>query len=109
MKFIWPESARAELRGLDREIAIRILHALTEYGESGAGDIKALAGQWRGHFRIRVGTTVSSSRSRRMKLRLSGLAIGRTFIDEFLAFWDAAGKPHAWALSLGRRESTTPY
>ena len=40
MKFIWPESARAELRAVDREIAIRILHALTEYGESGAGDIK---------------------------------------------------------------------
>jgi hypothetical protein len=30
MKFIWPESARAELRAVDREIAIRILYALTE-------------------------------------------------------------------------------
>jgi mRNA interferase RelE/StbE len=55
MKFTWPESAKAELRALDREITIRILHALTEYGESGAGDVKALAGQWQGHFRIRVG------------------------------------------------------
>jgi mRNA interferase RelE/StbE len=55
MKFIWPESARAELRAIDREIAIRILHALTAYGESGAGDVKALGGQWQGHFRIRVG------------------------------------------------------
>ena len=55
MKFTWPESAQAELRAIDREIAIRILHALTEYGESGAGDVKALAGQWHGHFRIRVG------------------------------------------------------
>ena len=50
MRFIWPESARAQLRAMDREIAIRILHALTEYGESGAGDVKALAGQWQGHF-----------------------------------------------------------
>ena len=55
MKFTWPESAQAELRSIDREIAIRILHALTEYGESGSGDVKALAGQWQGHFRIRVG------------------------------------------------------
>ena len=50
MKFIWPESARAELRAIDREIAIRILHALTEYRESGAGDVKALAGEWRATF-----------------------------------------------------------
>ena len=55
MKFIWPESARAELRAVDRESAIRILLALTKYGESGAGDIKALTGKWQGHFRIRVG------------------------------------------------------
>jgi len=67
MKFAWPESARAELRAIDREIAIRILQALTEYGESGAGDVKALAGQWQGHFRFEPGITVSSSRSRRMK------------------------------------------
>lgn len=55
MRFIWPESARVELRAIDREIAIRILHALTLYGESGVGDVKALAGQWQGHLRIRVG------------------------------------------------------
>jgi mRNA interferase RelE/StbE len=55
MKFTWPESAQAELRAIDREIAIRILHALTAYGESGTGDVKALGGQWRGYFRIRVG------------------------------------------------------
>jgi mRNA interferase RelE/StbE len=55
MKFIWPESARAELRAIDREIAVRILRALTEYGGSGAGDVRALAGHWQGHFRIRLG------------------------------------------------------
>ena len=55
MRFVWPESTRAELRSIDRETAIRILHALTEYGESGTGDIKALSGQWQGHFRLRVG------------------------------------------------------
>ena len=55
MKFIWPDSARAELRSIDRDSAIRILKALTEYGELGIGDVKALSGQWQGHFRIRIG------------------------------------------------------
>ncbi len=55
MKFIWAESARAEVRAIDREAAIRILHALAEYGNSGASDIKAQACQWQGLFRIRVG------------------------------------------------------
>jgi hypothetical protein len=45
MKFTWPESARAELRRVDRESAVRILLALTRYGESGEGDIKALSGE----------------------------------------------------------------
>jgi hypothetical protein len=44
MKFIWPESARAELRAVDQESAMRILLALTRYGESGEGDVKALSG-----------------------------------------------------------------
>ena len=55
MKFIWPESARAELRAVDREAAIRIPHALTKYGDSGEGDVTALAGQWQGYLRLRVG------------------------------------------------------
>jgi len=55
MKFIWPESVRAELRDLDRDSAMRILLALTRYGESGEGDIKALSGEWKEYFRLRVG------------------------------------------------------
>jgi mRNA interferase RelE/StbE len=55
MNFIWPECARSELRGIDRESAMRILLALTRYGESGEGDIKALSGEWDGYFRLRVG------------------------------------------------------
>jgi mRNA-degrading endonuclease RelE of RelBE toxin-antitoxin system len=55
MKFVWPESVRAELRGIDRESAMRVLIALTHYGESGVGDIKALAGEWDGYFRLRTG------------------------------------------------------
>jgi len=55
MRFVWPESVRGELRGIDRESAMRILLALTRYGESGDGDIKALSGEWDGCFRLRVG------------------------------------------------------
>lgn len=55
MTFIWPESARAELRAIDRETATRILRALTEYSESGAGNVKALTGRWQSYFRLRVG------------------------------------------------------
>ena len=55
MNFVWLESARAELRAIDRETAIRILHVLTEYSESGRGDIKALTGAFEGYFRIRIG------------------------------------------------------
>ena len=55
MRFAWPESARSELRGVDREYAMRILMALTRYGETGEGDVKALSGDWDGCFRLRVG------------------------------------------------------
>ncbi len=44
MKFIWPDSARSELRGVDRESAMRVLLALTRYGDSGEGDVKAPSG-----------------------------------------------------------------
>ncbi len=53
MKFIWPESTRTELRRIDREMAMRILLGLTKYGDSGEGDVKALAGDWLGYFRVR--------------------------------------------------------
>jgi mRNA-degrading endonuclease RelE of RelBE toxin-antitoxin system len=55
MRFVWPESARSDLRAIDRETAVRILHGLTEFGESGKGDIKALGGEWQGYFRLRIG------------------------------------------------------
>ncbi len=55
MKFVWPESVRNELRAIDRQTAVGILHALTEYGHHGVGDIKMLTGKWQGYFRLRVG------------------------------------------------------
>jgi mRNA interferase RelE/StbE len=55
MTFIWPESARFELRAVDRENAMRILEALTRYGRSGEGNVRALSGRWEGCSRLRVG------------------------------------------------------
>ena len=43
------------MRTVDRETAVRILHALTRHGETGEGDIKALTGDWHGYSRLRVG------------------------------------------------------
>lgn len=43
-----------ELRAIDRDTAVRILRALTDYADTGSGDIKALTGEWRGHYRLRV-------------------------------------------------------
>jgi mRNA-degrading endonuclease RelE of RelBE toxin-antitoxin system len=58
MKSAWPESARSELRDVDRESAMRILIALTRYSESGEGDIKALSGEWDGFPAARRGLSV---------------------------------------------------
>jgi mRNA-degrading endonuclease RelE of RelBE toxin-antitoxin system len=43
------------LRAIDRETASRILRGLTEYFESGKGDLKSLGGEWQGYFRLRIG------------------------------------------------------
>ena len=55
MIFIWPESARVELRAIPRETAVRILHALTRFSESGEGDVRSLAGGFEGYSRLRLG------------------------------------------------------
>ena len=54
MKFIWEPAARADLRRLDRDTAMRILLALTRYGETGEGDVKRLTDR-EGLCRLRVG------------------------------------------------------
>ena len=55
LHFVWASSARAELRRIERETAMRILLALTRYAETGEGDIKALEGKFTGAHRLRVG------------------------------------------------------
>jgi mRNA interferase RelE/StbE len=52
--FVWEPAARADLRRLDRETAMRILLTLTRYGETGEGDVKMLTDR-DGLYRLRVG------------------------------------------------------
>jgi mRNA interferase RelE/StbE len=54
LKFIWEPAARADLRRLDRDTAMRILVVLTRYGQSGEGDVKQLTDR-EGLCRLRVG------------------------------------------------------
>lgn len=55
LSFVWSSSARAELRRIDRDMAMRILTALTRYAETGEGDVKSLEGKFTGTHRLRVG------------------------------------------------------
>ena len=52
--FVWEPSARADLRRLDRDTAMRILLALTRYGQSGEGDARLLTDR-EGLYRFRIG------------------------------------------------------
>ena len=52
--FLWEPAARADLRKLDRETAMRILLTLTRYGNTGEGDVKMLTDR-DGLYRLRLG------------------------------------------------------
>ena len=53
-RIVWTESAKADVRALDRPTAMRILSALDRFAESGVGDVKALQGEWE-ELRLRIG------------------------------------------------------
>ena len=53
-KIVWSERARADIRRLDRDTAMRIFAALLRFAETGEGDIKKLQGESR-ELRLRVG------------------------------------------------------
>jgi mRNA-degrading endonuclease RelE of RelBE toxin-antitoxin system len=52
--FVWEPAARADLRRLDRDTAMRILRAITRYAASGEGDAKRLTDR-EGLYRFRIG------------------------------------------------------
>ena len=51
--FHWTDAAQHDLRSIDREHALNILHQLTDYGSTGHGDVKQLKGST--DFRLRIG------------------------------------------------------
>jgi len=54
-RFAWEPAARSDLRRIERKQAIQILYALSDFSESGNGDVKKLVGDTLGRYRLRVG------------------------------------------------------
>jgi mRNA-degrading endonuclease RelE of RelBE toxin-antitoxin system len=52
---IWSDQAKAQLRVIDQATALRILHALARYLDTGEGDVKRLQDIEPPEFRLRVG------------------------------------------------------
>lgn len=51
---LWAANSQAQLAAIDREMAVRILHALDDYLTTGVGDVKKLRPPRR-ELRLRVG------------------------------------------------------
>ncbi len=54
-KIAWTDPAKADLRAIDKDTALRILHTLTRYLVSGEGDVKRLHDIEPPELRLRVG------------------------------------------------------
>ena len=54
-KFAWTDEARADIRTLDRPIAMRIFDGLHRYSLTGQGEVKMLQGKHAGKLRLRLG------------------------------------------------------
>jgi mRNA-degrading endonuclease RelE of RelBE toxin-antitoxin system len=53
-RIAWTEQAKADIRGLDKVTAMRVLSVLHRFAESGTGDIKSLQGDAE-ELRLRIG------------------------------------------------------
>ena len=51
----WTDQAKAQLRAIDQPTALRILHTLARFLETGEGDVKRLQNIEPPEFRLRVG------------------------------------------------------
>ena len=54
-RITWTDRAKAELRAIDRETALHILHSLSHLIALGEGDVKRLQGRKPPQYRFRVG------------------------------------------------------
>ncbi len=53
-RITWTESAKTDVRALDKPNAMRVLHALHRFAETGTGDVKKLQGDV-DELRLRIG------------------------------------------------------
>ena len=54
-RILWSTEARADIRAIDRETALRLLKALDRFLKTGVGNVKQLEGFDPPLFRLRVG------------------------------------------------------
>jgi mRNA interferase RelE/StbE len=55
LRIHWLDSARFEVRKLQRPLAMRVFDAVQHFAQSGSGDMKPLHGELSDAFRLRVG------------------------------------------------------
>ncbi len=55
MRFPFTSEARAQLRAIDRVVALRILESIARFGETRSGDVEPMHGEWQGCYRLRAG------------------------------------------------------
>jgi mRNA-degrading endonuclease RelE of RelBE toxin-antitoxin system len=51
----WLDEAAADVRSIDRDIAMRIFECILRFSRTGAGDVNTLHGDMTGSFRLRFG------------------------------------------------------
>lgn len=55
LKIVWTDEARANIRSLDQDTAMRILDGIHRFATSGEGSLKMLKGVYSGTSRLRLG------------------------------------------------------
>jgi mRNA-degrading endonuclease RelE of RelBE toxin-antitoxin system len=55
LRIEWLNEGRADVRGLDREMAMRLFQGILHYARTGSGNVAPLHGPLAGSFRLRLG------------------------------------------------------
>jgi mRNA interferase RelE/StbE len=55
VRFPFTPEARAQLRAIDRPVALRILESIAHFGEAGSGDVESCTANGGAAYRLRVG------------------------------------------------------
>jgi len=54
-RIVWRDAAKADVRALDRAMAMRLFDGVLRFARTGSGDVNALHGEMAGAFRLRLG------------------------------------------------------